>query len=380
LCGLTSDLSVENILINLDVAIKNGSSLKIKNAGVLFFAKDPLKFIKNPNVVCVEYQTNEKVNILDRKIFNEGVIGNIEQSINFVKKHIDTKFEIKSISRKEIMQFPEVVFREAIVNAILHRDYFDCSGDIMVEVFKNKLIISNPGGLVKWLSPQDFGKYSRCRNSLISLLLSRTEYVEKMGTGINRMKEEMYNNKLPLPEFEFDEYNFLIKLYDNVTNDLIDNVIDNVTNNRKEHILKIIKDNAELSTEQIAERLKVTKRTILRDIEELKKENIVKRVGSAKNGHWEMVETKKRNVTNDVIDNVIDNVTNDVTDNVTNNRKEHILKIIKDNAELSTEQIAERLKVTKRTILRDIEELKKENIVKRVGSAKMGYWEMIEKK
>ena len=63
----------------------------------------------------------------------------------------------------------------------------DASGDVMVEIFRDRITVSNPGGLVSWLRREDFGKYSRTRNRLIASLLMRTPYVEKMGTGILRI-------------------------------------------------------------------------------------------------------------------------------------------------------------------------------------------------
>jgi len=181
LAGLTQNISTRDILTTLKVAKLIENNLKFNNAGVLFFSKEPSKFFINSKVVCVAYKTNDKVDILDKKIFDNGIINNIEDSINYVKRHIDTRFEIESAKRKEIPQFPEKAYREAITNAIMHRDFFDKSGDVLIEVFKNKLIISNPGGLVKWLKPEDFGKFSRARNQIIAELLSKTEYVEKIG-------------------------------------------------------------------------------------------------------------------------------------------------------------------------------------------------------
>ena len=64
----------------------------------------------------------------------------------------------------------------------------------MVEVFRNKLIVSNIGGLVEWLPKEDFGRYSRPRNNLMTNLLSRTPLMEKIGSGINRMKDAMTEN------------------------------------------------------------------------------------------------------------------------------------------------------------------------------------------
>ena len=84
----------------------------------------------------------------------------------------------------------------------------------MVEVFPSQLIISNPGGLVKWLKPDDFGKISKTRNSIIASLLVRTSFVEKMGTGIKRIRDAMADSKLPAPEFIDREYYFYLTLRD----------------------------------------------------------------------------------------------------------------------------------------------------------------------
>ena len=92
MAGLTKNLPLQDILINLKVAKMVNNELKLNNAGVLFFAKKPEQFFFTSNVVCVEYRTNEKVDILDRKIFDDGIMQNIIQAENYVLKHIDVEF------------------------------------------------------------------------------------------------------------------------------------------------------------------------------------------------------------------------------------------------------------------------------------------------
>ncbi|MBS3122181.1 putative DNA binding domain-containing protein [Candidatus Woesearchaeota archaeon] len=294
LTKLINNLSTENLLINLKVAKKIKDEIKFNNAGVLFFAKEPEKFFMTSKVVCVDYQTNEKVNILDKKIFDEGIIRNIQNSINYVNKHIDVLFEIKAARRREIPQYPLEAYREAIVNAVMHRDYFQKSGEVTIEVFRNKITISNPGGLVKWLKPEDFGKISSPRNQLIAELLSKTELVEKLGTGINRMKKAMANAGLPELLFSFNSF-FSITLLD-VTKgqgrDVPENVPENVPEDRKSLIITEIKNNSKITIPELALILKVNEKTIKRDIEKLKFKGIIKRVGPDKGGHWEMVKHK----------------------------------------------------------------------------------------
>ena len=216
LAKIEQDLNDKDILVNLGAAVKKDSKIWFNNAGVLLFSKNPGKFFLTSKVVCVNYQTNEKVKILDKKVFDDGLIKNIQEAIDYVKKHTDVEFVIKKLEREEIPQYPDEAIREAIVNAVMHRDYFDDSEDLVIEVFRNKLEISNPGGLVKGLDPKDFGRKSRTRNSLIANLLLRTEYVEKLGTGINRIKKAFGKFNLPDPKFEFGS-SFFLTFYDKLS-------------------------------------------------------------------------------------------------------------------------------------------------------------------
>lgn len=288
--NLEKNLDVQTILLNLGVAKKIDNKLKFNNCGVLFFAKQPSKFFLTSKVVCAEYLDNEKVKILDRKIYDYGILENISQSINFIEKRIKNEFIIKSLERKEILQFPKEAFREAVVNAIMHRDYFDKTSDIMIEVYKNKLIIFNPGGLVSWLKPEEFGKISKTRNSLIASLLSRTIYSEKMGTGIKRIRDAMKKQGLQKPKFEFYEHSFYIELYDSKegVNEPLNDPLNEPLNEplKKELILNYINKNPGHNRINIVENTKIPLGTVKRYVKELINEGKIERQGSDKTGGY----------------------------------------------------------------------------------------------
>ncbi len=103
--------------------------------------------------------------------------------------------------RKEHWEIPETVFKEAIINALSHRDYYEKGAVIHIEVFEDRVEISNPGGLVSSISESDFGKKSHSRNPLIFGLFARMQLVEQVGSGIGRIQELM--EKAGLPEASF---------------------------------------------------------------------------------------------------------------------------------------------------------------------------------
>ncbi|MCK5281802.1 MAG: winged helix-turn-helix transcriptional regulator [Nanoarchaeota archaeon] len=191
---------------------------------------------------------------------------------------------------------------------LIHRDYFDNAEDILIEIFRNKLAVSNPGGLVKGLKPEDFGRKSRTRNSLVANLLLRTDYVEKLGTGINRIKQALKNANLPEPLFKYNS-SFLVELYDKTiaSRKVGEKVGKKVGENQEkilgmakrkniretvektvEKIIGILKRNPNATQKDIAEKTGLSRRGVEWNIHHLKNKGIIKRIGPAKGGHWEI--------------------------------------------------------------------------------------------
>ena len=289
--GLNPTLPLFEILANLEVLNVENEKPVMTNAGVLLFAKDPAHFLKSSPVVCAVYQGDDKVQILDRKIFNDGLIGNIDAAVMYVKRHVDVRFEIRSVRREEISQYPEAAFREAIVNAVMHRDYFDISGDVMVEVFQNRLTISNPGGLVPWLPPEDFGKYSRTRNRLIASLLMRTRQAEKMGTGIRRIQRALEAAGQPPAEFDYDDYNFSVTLFSNLRakqNGALNGTLSGtLSGTLNEKICEMIRHRPGIQRKELIEQTGASVRTVARIVSELLSGGTIEHRGSKKTGgYW----------------------------------------------------------------------------------------------
>lgn len=85
-------------------------------------------------------------------------------------------------------------------------DYLEKGAQVMIEIFDNRVEISNPGGLPKGLNPKDFGRRSICRNPIIANLLLRCNYIEKMGTGIERIRASLAERGLAEAQVSFDSF------------------------------------------------------------------------------------------------------------------------------------------------------------------------------
>jgi ATP-dependent DNA helicase RecG len=117
---------------------------------------------------------------------------------------------IKGGPREERLELPEDALREGLLNAIAHRDYFISGANILVDIFFDRVEITNPGGLVKGLKREDLGKRSLSRNNLLFGLMQRMELVEKVGSGIVRMVRGMEKYGLKKPRFDINDNWFTI--------------------------------------------------------------------------------------------------------------------------------------------------------------------------
>ena len=203
--GLSRALSIPETLVNLGVAEKQNNELIFNNAGVLFFAKHLEDIYRHTAVTCVLYKGVDKVEVLDRRDFNEDIVSSIDSAMTFLKQYIPVRYEMTgTLQRREIPEIPYDALREAVINAVVHRDYFEKGANATIEMFDDRIEIWNPGGLVKGLSRNEFGKRSLFRNPGIANLLRELKYIEKLGSGIPKMRRLVKEAGLPRVKFAFD--------------------------------------------------------------------------------------------------------------------------------------------------------------------------------
>ena len=192
---------VEDILVNIEAAERSGGKLLFRNAGVLFFAREPRRFFNQAYVTCLLFKGRVKLHVLDRKDFAGGIVADIEESLRFIERNTRTAYRIEKLQREEIPQYPVAALREALTNAVMHRDWFIEGGNVFVEIYDDRIEVSSPGTLPKGMLPEDLGSKSIRRNTLIADLLHRIAFIEKAGTGIRRMRDGAREMGYPEPEF-----------------------------------------------------------------------------------------------------------------------------------------------------------------------------------
>ena len=192
-------ISIKEALERLDL-IKNN---KLTNAALLLFGKNPQKFFLQAEMRCARFKGTEPLEFIDMKIFGGNVIDQREDGLEFVKEHIKLHAKIKGSERIEEWEYPIEAIREAISNAICHRNY-EISSNVQIRIFDDRIEVWGCGPLPRPLTIEDLVKKhdSVLRNPLIGKCFFLIKYIEQWGTGTNRIIKECLSHGLPEPLFE----------------------------------------------------------------------------------------------------------------------------------------------------------------------------------
>ena len=195
------------ILKNLGVVKVSGARINFNNAGALFFAKNLQEIYRHTDVSCALFKGRNKLYTIDRKTFNSDLLSNVDGAMAFLHRHLNLSYEFSpgKVQRGEVLEIPEAALREAVVNAVIHRDYLDRRTNVKVEIYDDRVEINSFGGLPAGLNKRTFRHKSIPRNPLLADLMLRVGYVEKMGTGIGKIHLLTKKAGLPPVQFKIDK-------------------------------------------------------------------------------------------------------------------------------------------------------------------------------
>lgn len=182
---------------------------QMTHAGAWLLAKDIRKFTVSADVACALFMGTDKERILDRRGFDSDVYSMIDEVIAYILSKINVEYIIKHVKREERPELPEEALREAVVNAIAHRDYRS-TANVQVYIFKDRVEIVSPGGLPAGMTKADLGVKSIPRNPLLFGMLHRMEAVEHIGSGIKRIRNLCREYGVAEPGIEVSESWFTV--------------------------------------------------------------------------------------------------------------------------------------------------------------------------
>lgn len=183
---------------------------------------------------------------------------------------------------------------EAIVNAVVHRDYLS-TGSVQVMLFKDRLEVWNPGRLPKGMTIKKLnGEHTSLPvNPLLANPVYLAGYIEQVGTGTNDLIERCVAMGLRKPEFRQDD-DFTVVLWretEVVESTLPDKLPDKLPNKLPDKLLNLLKENGELTINQMSDILGISEKSVRIYLKKLTEDGLLVRVGARKNGHWQVIST-----------------------------------------------------------------------------------------
>jgi len=296
-----------NTLLSWKVLEEKNGRIFPTNAYILLSGKKNWEVSRK--IQCGVFKGETRSIFVDKKEFEGSIIMQLEKAYQYVLEKINLGSDIVGIYRVDKYEIPPKSIREVIANAVIHRSYLE-PNDIQVALYDNRLEITSPGMLLSGVNVKRMKEgYSKLRNRAIASVFAYVNIIEKWGSGIPRIMNEIREYGLQEPEFIIFENDFRVNIYRknynttqstqgstqnriNTTQDISKKEkldVKNLTETDKTIINTII-NNPEMSQKQIADNLNWTVNKVKYYMKKFKQKNILKYEGTSQNGKWEIQE------------------------------------------------------------------------------------------
>ena len=266
----------------------------LTHAGAVFADDCPLW---QSRLYCTRWDGKAKGDAINDAEFTGNVLMLLREAMNFVKSNTKKGWKKLPNGRENKPEYAERAILEALINHFIHRDYTVMGGEVHLDIYDDRLIVTSPGGMYNGMLIQDLDiadVSSERRNPILANVMSQLDYMEKRGSGLTRICNETkalsgYKDELK-PVFKSTPTQFQTIIFaSSDTQNVGDNdgdLSETKLTERQQKILNLIKDSPTISAKQMSETLSVTSRTIERDLSLMKKMGILKREGKDNDGIW----------------------------------------------------------------------------------------------
>lgn len=294
-------ISVKDFLVStLKIVKKENGKLLPTNACLLFFGKDPAEYIPQSEIRIGRFRGTTRTEFIDSKEVNGPIYKMLDEVEVFFKRNTRLASKIVEFKRVDIPEYPYEAIREAVINAVAHRDYTRRGAPIIISVFDDRVEISSPGGLLPGLDIKNLEGKHETRNKKICEIFHQTLDMEKFGTGIGKMKRLMKEHGLSEPKLAEEGNFFVVKFYG--PGEKILDLVPSIPkerqvdlrelglNERQIEALRLMVNEKKVITNRLyRERFRITDRTALRDLDFLLKKKLIKREGFKKDAVYRAV-------------------------------------------------------------------------------------------
>ena len=219
------------------------------------------------------YKGITKLEFQDRKEFNGSVMKQVEEAFEYMQLHNATSASFNGLHRKDTTEYPVFALREALINAVVHRDY-SFSGSILIHIFDDRIEIVSVGGLVQGLTLQDIELgVSQSRNPKLANCFYRMKLIESYGTGLQRIKES-YQGSAKQPYWNVGPNAFVVVLPKN----------ESIVTSREDspELIHWMEEKGEFTSKELEDYLGKSKSNVRNLLESLLNDRMIGRIGKGR--------------------------------------------------------------------------------------------------
>ncbi|MFH1288983.1 MAG: RNA-binding domain-containing protein [bacterium] len=285
------NMSYEKLLINIGTAQKAGNKIIPTNSGILFFGKNPQRFFVQSQLRVAKFKGTKVIHPVIDRIDCQGTLWEmIGQAEDFIRKNIRLQsFRTgKSFMREDKFEYPMEALREAMINALIHRDYRENS-DARIFIFDDRIEIINPGTFPKDVTPKK--PVHKAVNPVMCGLMYDIGFIEKYGSGIYMMKEmcQKWGNEKPYFELHPVQTKLIFKsqIKESTIIEMDEKILKGL-NERQREAVNYMRKNFKIARKEYAKLCKTSERTANRELMALVQKGIIKRKGSGTKFYYEL--------------------------------------------------------------------------------------------
>ena len=192
---------------------KKNDRYDITNLGAILFAKslDEIPALSRKAVRVVVYEGKNKLNTRLDQMGHKGYVVGFQGLVDFINSQTPTNEVIEKAIRTTVKMFPEIAIRELVANALIHQDFNEQGASVVVEIYSDRVEISNPG--LPIITTDRFIDEYQSRNEQLAGVMRRFGVCEELGSGIDKVVESAEVYQLPAPDFKVGQVRTTAVLY-----------------------------------------------------------------------------------------------------------------------------------------------------------------------
>lgn len=270
----------------------------LTNAAMLLFSKDPERYQLGAFLKIGYFESN--ADLLYQDEVHGSLIEQVDKAIELIYlKYMRAKISYEGIQRIERYFVPEAALREALLNAVCHKQY-QSGIPIQISVYEDRLYVANVGSLPEdWTLEKLMNKHtSKPYNPNIAYVFYLAGFIESWGRGVEKICNALNAENLPMPEYTVHPGDIMIKftgpedrivrvagrLSEKLSEKLSDKLSD-----KEQKTLELLLEDPGYTSPQIAEKLNVSRVSVTKYLKSLKEKGFIERIGSDRKGYWKIM-------------------------------------------------------------------------------------------